>query len=316
VGWFRRGLNFQASQDTQKQQAQKPSGLTMRSLGEKLVAGAIAGIIGTICTFPLDLVKTRLQNQKPGPTGVMPYKGMVDCFTQTAKADGFRGLYRGMPAVLVGITPEKAIKLGMNDFMCDYFRNRLGVTDLPLSYLGLSGGIAGMCQVVATNPMEIVKIRMQVQGTAPGIARQSIGEVVRELGFFGLYTGLRATLMRDVPFSVIYFATYGFVKQKLTDDTGYISNWKVFLTAFIAGTCASSSSTPADVIKTRLQVKPAAGQAPYKGIVDCARQTVAKEGVKALFKGIGPRIIVISPLFGIALVVYEVQKKLLAKFNI
>jgi solute carrier family 25 aspartate/glutamate transporter 12/13 len=240
---------------------------------------------------------------------------MVDCFSKTAKADGFRGLYRGMPAVLVGITPEKAIKLGMNDFMCDTFRSRLGVTDLPLSYLGLAGGIAGMCQVVATNPMEIVKIRMQVQGTA-GIAKQSIGEIVKELGVTGLYTGLRATLLRDVPFSIIYFSTYGFVKQKLTDANGNISSLKVFLTAFIAGTAAAAASTPADVIKTRLQVKPVPGQVPYKGVIDCTTQTLAKEGVKALFKGIGPRIIVISPLFGIALVVYEVQKKILAKFNI
>ena len=33
---------------------------------QKLVVGAIAGVIGTCCIFPIDVAKTRLQNQKPG----------------------------------------------------------------------------------------------------------------------------------------------------------------------------------------------------------------------------------------------------------
>jgi len=162
-----------------------------------------------------------------------------------------------------------------------------------------------------------------------------MGQVVRELGFAGLYRGASATLLRyaftlilistrtlltccyrDIPFSVVYFGLYGFLKQKLTAEDGSISSWRVFMCAFGAGTVAASSSTPADVIKTRLQVKVKAGDVPYKGIGDCFQRTVQEGGYRALFRGVGPRVIVISPLFGIALVVYEIQKKIIESLGI
>lgn len=56
----------------------------------------------------------------------------------------------------------------------------------------IAGATAGTCQVIATNPMEIVKIRMQLG--------QSAAQVMRDLGVGGLYKGTAATLCRDVPF--------------------------------------------------------------------------------------------------------------------
>lgn len=47
-----------------------------RRLVPKIVNGGIAGIIGVSCVFPLDLVKTRLQNQQVGPNGERMYKSM------------------------------------------------------------------------------------------------------------------------------------------------------------------------------------------------------------------------------------------------
>lgn len=46
------------------------------SLLPKIINGGIAGIIGVSCVFPLDLVKTRLQNQQVGPNGEKMYKNM------------------------------------------------------------------------------------------------------------------------------------------------------------------------------------------------------------------------------------------------
>ena len=66
-----------------------------------------------------------------------------------------------------------------------------------------------------------------------------------------------------------------------------------------------SSSTPLDVIKTRMQATPPPGVAPYKGWVPTVTRIVSEEGAGALFKGVGPRTIIISPLFGIALMVKE-----------
>lgn len=65
------------------------------------------------CIFPIDMVKTRLQNQTSLPLDQRPYKGGLDCFSKILKTSGPAGLYRGLLANLIGVTPEKAIKLAV-----------------------------------------------------------------------------------------------------------------------------------------------------------------------------------------------------------
>ena len=66
-----------------------------------------------------------------------------------------------------------------------------------------------------------------------------------------------------------------------------------------------------DVVKTRLQE--AGGAKRYKGIPDCFSKIWREEGIRAFFKGAVPRMCVVAPLFGIALVAFEKQKEYLLK---
>jgi len=62
--------------------------------------------------YPIDLVKTRLQNQRTsGIIGELMYKNSMDCFKKVIRHEGILGLYRGLAPQLVGVAPEKAIKL-------------------------------------------------------------------------------------------------------------------------------------------------------------------------------------------------------------
>ena len=77
---------------------------------------------------------------------------------------------------------------------------------------------------------------------------------------------------------------------------------------------AAYFATPADVIKTRLQAQllhPKPGQAPYKGLVDCAKTIYRVEGFRAFFKGGPARVLRSSPQFGVTLMVYELLQRLL-----
>ena len=123
-------------------------------------------------------------------------------------------------------------------------------------------------------------------------------------------------MVSDVPFSMVFFSTNGWLKQKMNDEHGNTTIWENFFGGCAAGSLAASLSTPLDVIKTRLQAPAREGATPYKGIVDCFTRTVKEDGVAALGRGMVPRIIVISPLFGIALAVYEFQKVLIKKWGI
>ena len=129
--------------------------------------------------------------------------------------------------------------------MRDLFRKD-GEVALPAEIL--SGGVAGGCQVLFTNPLEIVKIRMQLDRTA------TLAATAKEVGFRGLYQGASACLLRDIPFSAIYFPAYAHLKQAFSSADGHLPLEWALLAGFFAGFPAAGLTTPADVIKTRLQV--------------------------------------------------------------
>ena len=78
--------------------------------------------------------------------------------------------------------------------------------------------------------------------------------IVKQLGISGLYRGAGACLLRDIPFSGIYFPTYAALKTAFADENGKTSALSLLLAGSIAGIPAAALVTPADVIKTRLQV--------------------------------------------------------------
>lgn len=293
--------------------------------------GSIAGAIGATVVYPIDLVKTRMQNQRTGKLATVGgetvlYRNSLDCFRKVIKGEGALGLYRGLLPQLVGVAPEKAIKLTMNDLVRGILRDK---TSGQISLMGeiISGGTAGASQVIFTNPLEIVKIRLQIQGEAvklnPNHVRVSAGCVVRELGFKGLYKGATACLLRDIPFSSIYFTAYSHLKtdffhegKQIIEADGTASSKKLspleLLSAgAIAGIPASYLATPADVIKTRLQVLPRPGQQAYHGIIDATKKIYSQEGFTAFFKGGPARVLRSSPQFGVTLLSYELIQRLL-----
>ncbi|XP_076758284.1 calcium-binding mitochondrial carrier protein Aralar1 isoform X9 [Xylocopa sonorina] len=277
--------------------------------GYRFVLGSIGGAVGATAVYPIDLVKTRMQNQRTGSlVGELMYRNSVDCLKKVIRHEGFFGLYRGLIPQLMGVAPEKAIKLTVNDFVRDKFMDKNG--NLPLYGEIISGACAGGSQVIFTNPLEIVKIRLQVAGELAGKSKVKAWTVVKELGIFGLYKGARACFLRDVPFSAIYFPMYAHIKARLADEGGYNTPLSLLVSGAIAGVPAAALVTPADVIKTRLQVVARQGQTTYNGLLDCAKKIYKEEGARAFWKGATARVFRSSPQFGVTLFTYELLQRL------
>ncbi|KAJ2141452.1 mitochondrial aspartate-glutamate transporter agc1 [Coemansia sp. RSA 1287] len=275
--------------------------------------GAVAGGIGAAVVYPIDLVKTRMQNQRAAVVGEMLYKNSIDCFRKVIRNEGILGLYRGLGPQLVGVAPEKAIKLTVNDFVRSRFTNKQ-TGEIAVAGEMLAGAMAGASQVVFTNPLEIVKIRLQIQGemlkeavgSTKAISRSGAITIIKELGLVGLYKGASACLLRDVPFSAIYFTCYSHLKKDVfREGERQLGMLDLLLAGAIAGMPAAYLTTPADVIKTRLQVVAKQGETVYTGLTDAARKIYKEEGFKAFFKGGPARIFRSSPQFGATLMCYE-----------
>lgn len=295
----------------------------------RVINGSIAGLVGVTCVFPIDLVKTRLQNQQVIPGRKPMYSSMFDCGVKTFKKEGFFGMYRGSGVNLLLITPEKVIKLVGNDFFRHLLRTDKG--KLSLGRECLAGAGAGLFQIVVTTPMELLKIQLQDSGrTATEAPAKTAGsnlqsskiaaeknarpsatkialDLFRERGIVGLYRGFGSTMLRDVTFSAIYFPLFSHLNGlgKRRGD----SQQAVFYISFIAGCGAGATAsfcvTPMDVIKTRLQtLTKGTGERQYSGVLDCFTQTLKHEGWQAFFKGGACRMMVVAPLFGIAQTVY------------
>lgn len=115
--------------------------------------GSIAGAFGAFVVYPIDLVKTRMQNQRSARVGQVLYKNSIDCARKVVQNEGFKGLYSGVLPQLIGVAPEKAIKLTVNDLIRGHFSEKdTGKIWWPNELL--AGGTAGACQVVSTASLD------------------------------------------------------------------------------------------------------------------------------------------------------------------
>ncbi|XP_037927440.1 mitochondrial glutamate carrier 1-like [Teleopsis dalmanni] len=299
-----------------------------------IIDGGIAGIVGLTATYPLDLLVTRLQSQQVHPDGTKMYNGMIDCIYKTYKSEKLLGLYRGYLVSVMFTAWEKAIFLTSNDFFCDWFIKKNIFHDLTFTNQVVSGAIAGASQVVVTNPMELIKIKMQNLDAAkasfdkkgkvlkPWTTWQITKRVVQHNGIWGFYQGSHLTILREVIFSVVYFPLFETLndlcprKGPRSDDA---ESWCSFVAGVAAGSAGAFVATPVDLIKTRLQAADQASKIKkYTGSLDCIRKTYRLEGILAFFKGGLCRVILIAPLFGIAQMVYffGIGDYLVMKFNL
>ena len=135
-----------------KSTTQKFFGQLLES-GYGFALGSVAGAFGAFMVYPIDLVKTRMQNQRGANPGQRLYNNSIDCFRKVVRNEGFRGLYSGVLPQLVGVAPEKAIKLTVNDLVRRHFTDKEG--KIWWGWEVVAGGTAGGCQVVRVPPCSL-----------------------------------------------------------------------------------------------------------------------------------------------------------------
>ncbi|KAK2461013.1 hypothetical protein APHAL10511_006954 [Amanita phalloides] len=145
-----------------------PAIMSGREVAKDVALGSVAGMVAAVLEYPLDLAKVRLQAQLlfKGDSGPFRFNGPWHCLVQTWKYEGIRGLYRGLPAPVVGAMAETAAIF----VSYSYFQNLIRAvsltgkdSSLTIPQLALAAGGAGFVTSFVLTPIELVKCRMQVQ---------------------------------------------------------------------------------------------------------------------------------------------------------
>ncbi|KIW23966.1 uncharacterized protein PV07_09708 [Cladophialophora immunda] len=267
-----------------------------------LVAGGVGGVCAVVVGHPFDLVKVRLQTAEKGV-----YSGAIDVVKKTVAREGLaRGLYAGVSAPLVGVTPMFAVSFwgyDMGKRLVDTFTTVPVKNNTPqysIGQISAAGFFSAIPMTLITAPFERVKILLQIQGQkhlAPGEKPKYSGglDVVRQLykegGIRSVFRGSAMTLARDGPGSAAYFAVYEYVKRNLSpkdaegNATGELSLTAVMTAGACAGVAMWIPVFPVDTVKSRIQT--AEGRPTIGGVVS---QVYRSGGIKAFFPGFGPAL--------------------------
>jgi solute carrier family 25 folate transporter 32 len=289
---------------------------------ENATAGAVAGFTTVAALHPLDVVRTRFQVNDGRYTQLPYYKNTAHALFSIGRAEGLKGLYAGFyPAVL-----GSSLSWGLYFFFYSRAKHRYqkGTEEHLGAGLHLaSAAEAGALVCLFTNPVWLVKTRLQIQTPGSG-ARQpysgfldALRTILRDEGWRAFYKGLGPSLLL-VSHGAIQFTTYEearkFVitlRNKQRKDDNIVGD-KALTSVDYAALGALSKffaallTYPYQVIRARVQQRPNTDGLPkYRDSYHAFKETLRFEGIRGLYKGIGPNLLKNVPASSITFLVYE-----------
>lgn len=175
--------------------------------GMHLLAGSVAGVMTSVVTNPIWVVKVRLQLQGR-VSGEGGYDGFVDGLVRIMREEGVRGLYRGLGPSMV-LVSHGAVQFTMYEGL----KRRLGGEDgnVGVGQALVASTGSKLVASVGTYPMQVARTRMQerrVDGGKYGRLDRALWWIARTEGVRGLYRGLGANIIRVTPQAAVTFVTY------------------------------------------------------------------------------------------------------------
>uniref|UniRef100_A0A8D0L935 Mitochondrial glutathione transporter SLC25A39 n=1 Tax=Sphenodon punctatus TaxID=8508 RepID=A0A8D0L935_SPHPU len=316
---------------------------------QQMLASGTGALFTSLFVTPLDVVKIRLQAQRTpfskgrcflycnglmdhlyvcqnGNSCTAWYKapthftGTLDAFVKITRYEGIRSLWSGLPPTLVMAIPATVIYFTSYDQLRSYL-NRMGSQGhhVPL----VAGALARLGAVTVISPLELIRTKMQSRQLSYSELRICIQSAVAQDGWLSLWRGWGPTVLRDVPFSALYWFNYELVKEwlciqlRLDKPTFMVS----FTAGAVSGMVAAILTLPFDVVKTQRQIE--LGDMETLQVMASRssstwllmRRIWAESGTRGLFAGFLPRVIKVAPACAIMISTYEFGKTFFQKLN-
>ncbi|XP_063227568.1 mitoferrin-1 [Bacillus rossius redtenbacheri] len=270
-----------------------------------MTAGAVAGVMEHCIVYPLDSVKTRMQNLSPSSNAA--YRGVGETLVRMVKNEGVLRPVRGMSAVVVGAGPAHALYFSCYEYLKETFTRATGFNHLAY---GAAGCVATLLHDGVMNPAEVVKQRLQMYNSPYKSCLECVAKIYRTEGLRAFYRSYTTQLTMNVPFQSIHFMMYEFV-QGLTNPEHRYNPPAHMVSGAIAGGAAAAITTPLDVCKTLLNTQP--HQVGQTGLINAIRTVYKLGGPAGYFRGMQARVLYQMPSTAICWSMYELFKYLLGR---
>ncbi|KAH9927053.1 mitochondrial carrier [Amylocystis lapponica] len=315
----------------------------MPSSAISMIAGAGGGLVASVATCPLDVIKTKLQAQRVA-NGHAGYEGVVDTVRTILKHDGVRGLYRGLGPTILGYLPTWAIYFAVYDGIKTHFGEASlaevgGVRKVypaaqakgyqplarehPWSLHILSAMAAGATSTICTNPLWVIKTRFMTQSRQETRYRHTLDAaltIYRSEGWRAFFRGLLPSLL-GIAHVAVQFPLYERLKRWAHDGSREpLPPKKILFCSAVAKMTASVATYPHEVVRTRLQTQkrplfPAGGGAahlyPRVGIAQTVQNILHHEGWRGLYKGLSVNLLRTVPNSAVTMLTYEMLMRYL-----
>jgi len=157
------------------------------------------------------------------------------------------------------------------------------------------GGLSGMMATCCIQPMDMVKVQIQLHGEGQkgrGASPFTITRnLLRERGFLFFYTGLSAGLVRQATYTTTRLGVYDTIYKLVLGDRKSMPFWQKSVCGLTAGGVGAVFGTPADVSLIRMQADstlPVDQRRNYTGVFNALTRITREEGLKGLFAGNTP----------------------------
>ncbi|XP_050210030.1 uncharacterized protein LOC126660516 [Mercurialis annua] len=272
-----------------------PAGSVLRSA----LAGGLSCALSCALMHPVDTIKTRVQ------ASTLTFPEIISKLPEI----GAQGLYRGSIPAILGQFSSHGLRTGIFEASKLVLIN-FAPTLPDLQVQSISSFCSTVLGTAVRIPCEVLKQRLQA-GLFDNVGQAIIGTWQQD-GLKGFFRGTGATLCREVPFYVagmgLYAESKKLVQHMLRRE---LEPWETIIVGALSGGLAAVTTTPFDVMKTRMMT--AQGRSLPMSMV--AISILRREGPLGLFKGAVPRFFWIAPLGAMNFAGYELARKAMDKHN-
>ncbi|KAK9863634.1 hypothetical protein WJX84_011828 [Apatococcus fuscideae] len=179
----------------------------------------------------------------------------------------------------------------------------------PLIAELLTSGLSVSAANIATLPMDVLKVRLQLQtaqlaGSPSGLLMTGM-HIIRSEGLTGLYRGLNPAVARGLFYGGVRLGCYTPIKTLLGADPEHLSLLRNIAAGSMSGAMAAAASNPMDLVKTQLQAQ----NSPFHSSSQVIRHVIKNEGLSGLWNGTAPSMTRAAVLTAAQCATYDEVKK-------